>query len=64
MLGVISLHMLQESNGVLKAMSEKLPPSIVEENASNIEARESIPITVFNRRRYVWDINCERSEET
>ena len=64
MLGVISLSMLQESNGVLAAMSEKLPASILAENTANLEARQSIPISVFNRRRYVWDINCERSEGT
>ena len=45
-------------------MSETLPESLLSLNEANIEARDSMLVTVFNRRRYVWDIFCETSRDS
>ena len=45
-------------------MNEKLPESILALNQANLEARESMMLTVFNRRRYAWDIFCETARDS
>ena len=45
-------------------MAEKLPESLLGLNRANIEARESMMVSVLNRRRYVWYILCESDENS
>ena len=45
-------------------MSETLPESLLSLNEANLEARDSMLVTVFNRRRYVWDIFCENNRHS
>ena len=45
-------------------MAEKLPESLLGLNRANIEARESMMVSVLNRRRYVWYILCENDENS
>ena len=45
-------------------MKEDLPDRIYKDNLSNIEERNSLFLTIFNRRRYEWDIMCEKNTAT
>ena len=58
--GIISLFEIQENGGVYDALEQSLSNFDIDDYA----ARKDIDIEVMARKRYKWDINCEKIEST
>ena len=45
-------------------MAEKFPQYMADDDLSNIEIRSALQIQVMTRKRYSWNLACEKSNQT
>lgn len=60
--GYVSLDSLQKNNKVYQAINTIIPLDQIDKNdvSFGIETRKEIQLNVMTRRRYKWDIYCEK----
>ena len=61
-IGSFNLYTLQSSNQVFSQLDATLPEDTDAQN--QIQARSDINLSIFARRRYSWDIECEQFSMT
>ena len=61
-MGFVSLDLLQDSNKVYDAINTILPFHDIDKTDTTfgLESRKDIQLNIMTRRRYRWDIYCEK----
>ena len=61
---VSTLFSLQASNGIYRMMQDKFPKYVDDDSLSRIQIREKLRLEFYSRRRYNWNLTCEKNPKT
>ena len=62
--GITTMHLIQESNGVFERLDARIPGWVANEEASFVQIRQLLKMQVLTRKRYGWDLACEARPES